>query len=95
MVVGPVGFHLLWILWLAPVVIGFVVLLVWALGGFRHPPQWAPPPPPGSPGPPGPPTAPRETPLDILQRRFAAGEINAEEYQKARDLLRDEPPTGR
>ena len=84
---------MLWILWLAPIVIGFVVLLVWALGGFRHPPHWAPPFPPGSPGPP---VTPRETPLDILQRRFAAGEINADEYQKARDLLRDEPPaTGR
>ncbi|MFI5283808.1 MAG: SHOCT domain-containing protein [Candidatus Dormibacterales bacterium] len=35
-----------------------------------------------------PPPAPlRDTPLDILSRRFAAGEINAEEYQKARDLL--------
>lgn len=33
-----------------------------------------------------------ETPLEILARRFAAGEITAEEYQKARDLL-SEPPT--
>ena len=29
-----------------------------------------------------------ETPLQILDRRFAAGEINADDYQKARDLLR-------
>jgi uncharacterized membrane protein len=29
-----------------------------------------------------------EAPLDILARRFAAGEITAEEFQKARDLLR-------
>ncbi len=29
----------------------------------------------------------RETPLDILARRFAAGEINAEDYKRARDLL--------
>jgi uncharacterized membrane protein len=28
-----------------------------------------------------------ETPLEILARRFASGEITAEEYQKARDLL--------
>ena len=28
-----------------------------------------------------------ETPLQILDRRFASGEITAEEYQKARDLL--------
>ena len=26
--------------------------------------------------------------LDILARRFASGEISAEDYQKARDLLR-------
>jgi uncharacterized membrane protein len=32
-----------------------------------------------------------ETPLEILARRFAAGEMTAEEYQKARDLL-SEPP---
>jgi len=31
---------------------------------------------------------PRESPLDILARRFAAGEISAEEYEKARDLLK-------
>jgi uncharacterized membrane protein len=31
--------------------------------------------------------ATRETPLEILARRFASGEITAEEYQKARDLL--------
>jgi uncharacterized membrane protein len=29
----------------------------------------------------------RETPLEILARRFASGEITAAEYQKARDLL--------
>ena len=27
--------------------------------------------------------------MDILQRRFASGEISAEEYQKARDLLQN------
>ena len=27
------------------------------------------------------------TPLEILDRRFASGELSAEEYQKARDLL--------
>lgn len=85
MVVAGAGFHLLWLLMLAPIVIGAVVLLVWALGGFGHrPPQPYPPYPPGAPMPPGPP----ETPLDILARRFAKGEITAEEYQKARDLLK-------
>jgi len=29
----------------------------------------------------------RETPLQILDRRFAAGEIDAEGYKRARDLL--------
>ena len=29
----------------------------------------------------------RETPLQVLDRRFAAGEIDAEEYKRARDLL--------
>ena len=28
-----------------------------------------------------------ETPIQILDRRFAAGEIDAEEYKRARDLL--------
>jgi uncharacterized membrane protein len=29
----------------------------------------------------------RETPLDILARRFAAGEIDADEYRRFRNLL--------
>ena len=29
----------------------------------------------------------RETPLQILDRRFAAGEVSADDYKKARDLL--------
>jgi uncharacterized membrane protein len=28
-----------------------------------------------------------ETPQEILARRFASGEITAEEYERARDLL--------
>ena len=28
-----------------------------------------------------------ETPREILDRRFASGEINAEEYQRAKELL--------
>ena len=34
------------------------------------------------------PPPPGPAPLDILARRFAAGEISAEEYQKARDILK-------
>jgi uncharacterized membrane protein len=51
-------------------------------------------PPPMPPAPLGPPSAgpqmaqpARETPLEILARRFASGDISADEYQKARDLL--------
>lgn len=32
-----------------------------------------------------------EAPLDILSRRFAAGEITAEDFQKARELLPETP----
>jgi hypothetical protein len=61
--------------------VGLVALVVWA--ATRPAPQTA------SMAPYGPPPAipPRESPLDILARRFAAGEISADEYQKARDLL--------
>ncbi|MHB8588353.1 MAG: SHOCT domain-containing protein [Candidatus Dormibacteraceae bacterium] len=31
--------------------------------------------------------AARETPLEILARRFASGEITADEYERGRDLL--------
>lgn len=41
----------------------------------------------GRPVSPGLPAAVGETPLQILDRRFAAGEIDAEEYKRARDLL--------
>lgn len=33
-----------------------------------------------------------EAPLDVLARRLAAGEISAEDYQKARDLLKEDRP---
>jgi putative membrane protein len=36
-------------------------------------------------------TVPLQTPLDTLAHRFARGEITAEEYERARDLLRGEP----
>ena len=35
----------------------------------------------------------RETPLQLLDRRLAAGEISAEDYKKARDLLTPGAPT--
>ena len=33
-----------------------------------------------------------ESPLDILARRFASGEITAEEFERSRDVLRGESP---
>ena len=54
-----------------------VVLLAWA---FRaHPVPNAGLPAPQAPA--------RETPLEILARRFASGEISAEEYERARKIL--------
>jgi uncharacterized membrane protein len=58
---------------------GLVLLVVWfvrAMTGPRSMRQVLSPPPPST-----------ESPLDILRRRFAAGEISAEDFQKARDLL--------
>lgn len=85
-VVGPgfIGFHLflaMCVLVVVAVVIAVVVLAVHASTRTAYP-SGAPPmqmsamPPPA-----------RETPLEILARRFASGEITAEEYQRARDLL--------
>ena len=73
-------FGLMWLI--VPVLV--VLLIVWAV---RQQPPHMHPPPPGGPVPPMPPPLSPETPLDILARRFASGEITAEEYQKARDLL--------
>ena len=33
-----------------------------------------------------------ESPLDILARRFASGEITAEEFERSREVLRGEAP---
>lgn len=56
------------------------LLIVWAV---QRQPVRVPMPPPSA----------RETPLEILDRRFASGEITADEYQKARDLLQARPGT--
>lgn len=81
MVMHPAGFifGFGFFLSLLAVVAGVVLLVVWAArasGRPMHPayPPSAPPPQ-------------RETPLDILARRFASGEITAEEYERGRNLL--------
>jgi putative membrane protein len=66
--------------WLA-VVAGVVLLVIWAIRALpgtsmmRAAPVASP--------------VSSESPLDILARRFAQGEITAEDYERARDLLRD------
>jgi hypothetical protein len=86
--------HFFWIVGLfALTLIGVAVAfaIVWAVRAASHPafPPGTPPTRIGTPppGPQAPPQVQRETPLEILQRRFASGEITAEEYQRARDLL--------
>src|SRR5207244_11195127 len=63
------------------VFVGLIALVVWAV--TRPSPQTA------SMAPYGPPAAmpSRESPLDLLARRVAAGDISADDYQKARPLF--------
>ena len=63
--------------WLA-IVAGIVLLVIWALRAMPRTGAMASVP------------AAAETPLDILARRFASGEISAEDYERTRDLLRGE-----
>jgi uncharacterized membrane protein len=63
--------------WLV-VAAGVALLVVWAIQSSSRNTLPAGPTPGGS---------QRETPLDILARRFASGEITAEEYERGRDLL--------
>jgi uncharacterized membrane protein len=74
----PFGFHLFWMMGLLAVVVVAVLLIVLAVRASSRNayPMGAVPPP-----------ASRETPVEILARRFASGEITAEEYQRARDIL--------
>jgi putative membrane protein len=79
------GFHFLWML---PIFLIFVAavtgLVIWAVRSSGRP-AYPVGPPPMQMG--AQPQAPRETPLEILARRFASGEISAEEYERGRDLL--------
>ncbi len=72
--------------WLA-IVAGIVLLVIWAVRAF--PANRLTPAATGLAAAAGP---AYEAPLDTLARRFAQGEMTAEEYERARDLLRGEPP---
>jgi len=78
--------HYFWIFWLGVLVLVAIAIAIavlrGGLSGRTHP---AYPPVPAAP--PAQPVPPPEAPLDILARRFAKGEITAEEYEKGRDLL--------
>jgi putative membrane protein len=67
------------IAWLA-IVAGVVLLVIWAIRAFPMD-RFVHAAPAGL-----------ESPLDTLARRFARGEITAEEFKRARDLLRGDPP---
>jgi uncharacterized membrane protein len=80
-----VGIHPLWIgfsmlvgLFLLGGFVLLVLLVVRSLTAQGHPGAYHPAPPPM-----------RETPLDILARRFASGEITADDYERARKLLKE------
>ena len=71
-----VAFHFVWVigfLFMVVVLIGVVLLLAGVFRSRPLSPAMAPP--------------IADTPLQILDRRFASGEINAEEYKRARDVL--------
>jgi putative membrane protein len=72
--------------WLVPLL--FLGLVVWlvtqAVGGGRGGNMYQPPAPPHLP--PAPPH-PRETPLEVAQRRYASGELSRDEFIRIRDDL--------
>jgi uncharacterized membrane protein len=81
------GFHMfgLVMLFVLAAGAGVAALIFWAVRASGRPayPVGVPPMQAGTPQP----QAARETPLDILARRFASGEITPEEYERARNLL--------
>ena len=61
---------------------GLVLLIVWLIRALVGPTAWRP-------GSTASPAAQPDSPLDILSRRFAAGEITVDEFKKAREVLRE------
>jgi uncharacterized membrane protein len=74
MTVAPLAVHWFWIFWTGVILLVLAAVAIAVLRG-------------GLSGLTHPPAPPAETPLDILARRFASGEITADEFQKGRDLL--------
>jgi uncharacterized membrane protein len=68
------------------IVVGAVLLVIWAVRAFPGQPLIR------SAGAPLQPAA-VDSPLDTLARRFALGEITADEFERARALLRGESST--
>jgi uncharacterized membrane protein len=83
---GPLGFPFGLLSGLAGLLLlaGFVLLVVWLVRALAGPTSWRQPFTAS-------PAAATNSPLDILSRRFAAGEITAEEFKKARDVLSETP----
>jgi uncharacterized membrane protein len=73
---------LAWLLVLA----GAALLVVWAVRAFPGARSMHVSPAPVQP-------ATLESPLDTLSRRFALGEITADEFERGRALLRKDPPS--
>jgi putative membrane protein len=67
------GWWWMWIMWVVGFIL-FVLLIFLLVSGFRNSGRGVAPPP-------------HETPLDILKRRYAAGEITREEYEQMRKDL--------
>jgi len=81
-----VGFHLVWlgVLFMGLAVPIVVIILIVLAVTSSHRGAYSASAAPMQPGP-----APaRETPTEILARRFASGEITADEYQRGVDLLK-------
>jgi len=74
--------HFFYLFGVGVVVVVGIAIVIAIVQAVSHPHQQTFPP-----AAPMPPRPPHEGPLDILARRFASGEITADEYQKARDLL--------
>ena len=74
--------HFFWLFWMGVIALVAIAIVIAIVQGRSGPSQHMVP--PSSPMPPSPPS---DTPLDILARRFAKGEITAEEYQTGRELL--------